>query len=150
MLRTSIFREQRHLLPYSCPEEWLFLSVISFVSKEWYVSLLGCFLSCWCCYALTLIMHLYEWMLLSIILCQKDLDCEGYLFFRISTFTPTLFSKLNFSDFSCFHIMIVQYFLSLLFLPVSYVRNVEQHIQSKFAAPGEALSTVWQVVTTGP
>ena len=98
-----VFREWRYLfLSYSFSEEWLFLSVLSFVSKEWHVSLLGCFVSCWFCSMLTLIIHLYEWMLLSIIHCQKDLYCGGYLFFRISTFTPTLFSKLNFVIFHVF------------------------------------------------
>ena len=126
-----VVREWRYLfLSYSFSEEWLFLLVISFVSKEWPVSILGCFLSCWFCSTLTLIIHLYEWMLLSIILCQKDLDFGGYLCFRISTFTSTLFSKLIF--FSRFHIMIVQCCLSLLFIPVSYVRDVKQHLS--FAA----------------
>ena len=95
------FREWRDLftLSYSFLKNVFFPVGPSFVKGMACLSIRMSQLSCWFCSALTLIIHSYEWMLLSIVLCYKDLDCGWYLFFCISTFT--ILVKI---DFVIFHV----------------------------------------------
>ena len=62
--------------------------------------------------------------------------------FPYQNFYTNIVFKIEFCDFSRFYFMISLVLHSLLFIPVSYVRDFEQHILSKFAVPGKALSTV--------